>query len=282
MLFKEFFDLFLERKSWGENLVTGGKIAQLIASKIKSGKMSIIPPDNVIRINYQGTRLKIVLKAFNNHRNNQQIKGANAYFTEDAMGNPVIYIFLFEIFYHEISDKTKTYRGYPIAKLNTILQNFFQRGYSTNILSNLQHELLHAYERIVGTDVHTSKSTQPSPDEGNEQLNYIDYLNRPEEIHARIVQFAFDANKKWSDISKNPETDYFDDDRNGALKETRTAMSKFKHMRILDKENRKKFVKGVYTTLDFIWDYYKTANQASLKVKELTTPEIVKVANKVK
>jgi hypothetical protein len=279
MRFIDFFNPLLEKKSWGESLIEGGKIAETILDKFKNGEMSLTPPHNVYNTTFNGRDLKIILKAFNNYKND--LNDANGVMTVDSEGNPVVQLFVMELLGNGVFKTNRNYRGIPSDKLNKIFLNFLNKGQSASIVSNLQHELIHAMEHNQNLRAVTSVST--SKIHGNtKNAKYIMYLNKPEEVHARIAQYAAPINRKWmEEFNRSEDSTFFDDVMHGPVLEIPHAVKAFKHLHLLDKENQLKFKRGIRHVLSFAWEYYKTAHDARMKVKPISGDELDTIINKI-
>lgn len=245
MKYASFFTLFLERKNWANNVLKSGEIAQNIILKIKNGELSVVKGHN----KYQIRDLNIVLKAFNNYKK-EGYKNTNAFFIPSDP--PIIEVFIFEI----LDDVVGNIRGYDSAKLNNVLLKILKsEKYTTKLISILQHELEHAFEHESGILQYTDTITNSTSEDE-------EYYNDISEIHARIVEFVSPINNQWNKELKdqvwlNIHTNR--DEINDIIQHKLKMNDAFKNTFLwLTNDNKKKFLKSIYTTLQHLWDYYNT------------------------
>jgi hypothetical protein len=127
----------------------------------------------------------------------------------------------------------------------------------------LQHELEHAFEYDRGIDLFTKEANIEDNDSREDQMRK--YMNQSHEINARIVQYLYKINSKWSNDLKNKK--WKEKHHNAKLdveNELSNVTAEFHGIRYLNEKNTKKFIKGVYTTLVYLWNHYnRQANKGS-------------------
>lgn len=268
MNFNIYFRLFLERKTWSADILSGKKLANLIRKKITNGELSLYSHNNTISVKLPFSDLKIKLKAFNNYKEDPT---AGAIFKHDKKGDPLVEIYVFELY-----KPFRNYRGYPIDKLNNILLNFLEKSETSNVLfSALQHELEHALEEDRGIaffDKTPDQSTRKS-----EKAKLREYYNLPHEVNARIVQYIYPVNTAWLNDFEKGIWNEKHSNSDEVKTELKKIINKFKDIHLLSDGNYRKFVKGVYTTLWYLWNHYSKQND-----NPISDEEIKKVINDLK
>ena len=254
MNYTDFFDIYLERKTWGADVLKSEKIIKLVIDSIKKGDLSLYSHNNTLIIKLPVKNLKIRLKAFNNYSDPDQ-QGAAAVFKFDKAKNPLIELFVFETF----RDLKTKFRGRPLELLNRILFRIVNSNLSQRLYINLQHELEHAFESDKGIDMFDLKDDNDT--KNSKKKSEKEYFNEPAEINARIVQFIYPVNTKWSTDFENGEWLAKHSDPEEIKYQLKIIMDNAQGKIHLTEKNLKKTMKGVYTTLQYLWDHYtKKAN----------------------
>lgn len=255
MEFGDFFAIY-ERNTWGTDVLNADKVAKMMMQKILNGDLSLYSHNNSFTIELPKGNLKIKLKAFNNYKN-QNITGSEAFFAKSNDDeDSVIEIFIFEIY-----KKIKNFRGKKTEDLNNILYNFIKNNYGSQITQTLAHELEHAFESDKGIDMFES-------DEDRE-FKYSEYINSDAEINARIVEATYRVNASWAKESSSG-TWHQKFNNNSIVKiEVMRIVSSFREFSLLTEKNKKRFIKGIYTTLTFLWEHYNDRSNTMVSQKDL-------------
>lgn len=263
----EFKEYFFERKVWATNTIKSADIAKTIIQKILSKELTLIPPNNTTTIPLHYHDLKIVLKAFNNYKDKDR-EGSNALFFPSEVGkSPVIMVFVFEVFKQIVSNR---FRGKDINRLNHLLYRFVETNNVATLSATLQHELQHAFEHDTFIDnknsfvdkytAHTEKEKGHEDEKPNKDLDaFEEYANTDTELYAKIVELAGKINHRW-------QRDLMDGTwlmKNGSEQKILSVFTKTKQImnhhiffNFLTTRNKKRFLKGLYTTVKMLWDYY--------------------------
>lgn len=265
----EFSDfLILERKTWGRDVLNASKVAKVMMNKILKGDLSLYSHNNTLTVPLPFGDLIIKLKAFNNYKR-EDLKGAAGYFIDNNGKNAIIEIFIFEIL-----GNFKNYRGLNLESLNNILYNFIKSNFTTEILETLAHELEHAFESDRGIYAF-------SIDEPQTKLGSKDYYNEIREVNARIIERLTQTNMRWTRDLKDGTWLYKHPDKDTVTRaETQAIVAKFKDFHMLSNKNKQRFIKSIYTTLQYLWDHYNIQASKNVAQRFITNRDIAKLVNK--
>lgn len=265
MLFSDF--LILERKTWGQDVLYASKVARIMMNKILKGDLSLYSHNNSFKVELPFSDLTIKLKAFNNYKK-ENYSGSEAFFvSDDGKGNAVIELFIFEIF-----REMKNFRGKKLEDLNKVLYAFVKNNFTTKLLETIAHELEHAFESDRGIYSFSAGNNNRT------EIGSKNYYNETREINARIIEQLINTNFRWAKHLNEGVWQYKYPNKDVVTRaETQSIVAKFKEFKFLSNKNRQRFIKGIYTTLQLLWDHYNVQSNKNGLKRYITQRDIEKM-----
>lgn len=269
-----FKNFFLERKYWAKNTLLANDIADKILQSIQSGKLNLINNNMVVDLDIN--QVEILLKSFFNYKGES---AANAQYFQKGYkfkSGKKTKLPLIEIYFFEMFSDLRNYRGRSINDLNSILQKFTNINRS-KIKATLSHELQHAIDdenAYYGSKSgYKAKSDDPTE-------KYKAYMNDVDEVTARIIEFLTPLNEKWEKqlkagkwIAMNSTGHLSDDVITGNI--TKRIVKDADITQWLIPKLRKKFIKGIYSTVQYLWKHYKNAARKKERANKVSEKDLL-------
>ena len=250
--FKQFYT---ERSSWGNAINIASGIATKVINDVIQGRMDLIQ-HNTVTVDILGKPHTLTIRAFNNHLQEGNKGSAELFFHTTN----TIVLFLFTILGAETGRK---YRGMDIEALNSILVKQLSTGNTSRYISFLAHEINHAIEQVKNIASRTEISTTP-----NDADAHRVYVNKPEEIHARIVEKCAIINSLWQRQLAAGKWLQYNRNRLIINVETKRILNSDEYIKDMHPANAQKYKKGIYTTIQFLWEqYHQWANEKNRTAK---------------
>ncbi len=253
----KFMEYIVERENWAEGMIKGSNLAADLLKAVARGKISLNHSNNVYRANIKGGgALDIILKPTSNNEN-KVLKGNKAVYIApgtlqgEEIKRPQIRLYIFNLL-----NMQNEIKGKSNMALNDMLKKFVQNNYTSSLISAFQHEINHALEEHSGIETFTAKSTY-KPEDKSKMEKYRAYINKLEEVHSAIVESASPINEIWAKSLKQGKWKIQFGNKRVVNKEVRKILGATKAFRSnYTGLNNRKFIRGIYTTLAYLWDHY--------------------------